>query len=345
MLTDIALLRGAKRKFAQPFCRSAPAVFMSAIQSNDFIAISPAMLSPKSLPGVNIFIKSNQDSTPTLFCSSDSCASPERLHELSKSGVTKLFIRSSERDDYQAYLRENWEDLVANTDRDPTAQISVISEVMRDVLREGFNGNDTNCIVEACQQVGKAASQVVEGPNVAISKLSNVLHHDFTTFTHCTNVSLYCTLLAKALGYSGTELEEISIGGLLHDVGKLQIDNRILTKPGRLDEAEFREVQRHPLAGFEQLTHCDSVTFGQLMMAYQHHERIDGSGYPVGCVGSEIHPLARLCAIVDVYEALTARRPYREPMSESTVMSLLNKGSGTEFDPEMLTCWQQQIAL
>ena len=87
----------------------------------------------------------------------------------------------------------------------------------------------------------------------------------------------------------------------------------------------------------------DDLSFGQLMMTYQHHERMDGSGYPVGCLGDEIHPWAKLCAIVDVYEALTSNRPYRSPMTPKTALTLLDKGEGTEFDPEMLKCWRQLI--
>ena len=82
---------------------------------------------------------------------------------------------------------------------------------------------------------------------------------------------------------------------------------------------------------------------GQLMMAYQHHERLDGKGYPVGCVATDIHPWARLCSVVDVFEALTSQRPYRTPMPRSKALMLQQRDSGTAFDPEMFACWKNII--
>jgi HD-GYP domain-containing protein (c-di-GMP phosphodiesterase class II) len=218
-----------------------------------------------------------------------------------------------------------------------------MSEVMRDVLSEEFSAGDTTEIVLASQQLSKGTCDILLDEPIVARQLCNVLHHDYATFTHCTNVSLYCVMLARELGFSGGELEEIAVGGLLHDLGKLQIDERILTKPGRLDEFEFREIQKHPLTGFRELVTRDDLSLGQLMMAYQHHERLNGSGYPVACEGDEIHPWAKLCAVVDVYEALTSQRPYRLPMTHKTALAVLEKGIGTEFDAEMVRCWKHLI--
>jgi HD-GYP domain-containing protein (c-di-GMP phosphodiesterase class II) len=99
----------------------------------------------------------------------------------------------------------------------------------------------------------------------------------------------------------------------------------------------------HPILGFRKLAHRPELNEGQLMMAYQHHERIDGRGYPVGCVGSEIHPWAKLCSVVDVFEAVTSRRPYRQPLSRSKALELQERESGTAFDAEMLKCWKSVI--
>ncbi len=99
----------------------------------------------------------------------------------------------------------------------------------------------------------------------------------------------------------------------------------------------------HPVLGFRKLAHREDLFEGQLMMAYQHHERLDGKGYPVGCVESDIHPWAKLCAVVDVFEALTSQRPYRTPMPRSKALMLQQRDSGTAFDPEMLACWKSII--
>ncbi|MFG0262632.1 MAG: HD-GYP domain-containing protein, partial [Novipirellula sp. JB048] len=135
----------------------------------------------------------------------------------------------------------------------------------------------------------------------------------------------------------------ITTGGLLHDLGKLDIDERILNKPGRLDEGEFREVKRHPGLGFRKLAKRTDLTEGQLLMVYQHHERVAGHGYPVGCVGSEIHPWAKICAVVDVFEALTSHRPYRKPLSRIKALEVLEREGSASFDLEVLECWKSII--
>ncbi len=129
--------------------------------------------------------------------------------------------------------------------------------------------------------------------------LFTILRHDWRTYTHSFNVASYCLLLAKALGiHDEQELEEIALGGLLHDVGKLRMPATLLTKKGPLTKSERQVVERHPADGFKQLSDRGDLSWTQLMMVYQHHEKIDGTGYPVRITGEDIHIWARLWAAV-----------------------------------------------
>ena len=119
----------------------------------------------------------------------------------------------------------------------------------------------------------------------------------------------------------------------------LGIDQRVLAKRGRLSIEEYREVQRHPVVGLVQLAACSDLTQGQLLMVYQHHERLDGSGYPVGVVDDEIHCWAKLCAVVDVFAALTSDRAHRSAMPTLQALECLQRDLGNSFDPEILACW------
>ena len=315
----------------------------TANTTDGLIPISMATLSPHSLLGIDIYLRANSHSPSVLFCRADEYPDFSRLLPLVSQGVNKLFIDSSDRGRYQKYLRENWADLLADESSPVANRAAIMSEVIRDVLNEEFSSGNTDSMVAASQRLGNVTCDLLSDQNIIAQQLCNVLHHDYATFTHCTNVSMYCVLLARELGFSNSDIKEIAVGGLLHDLGKLQIDERILNKPGRLDDFEFREIKKHPGIGFSLLVDREDLSFGQLMMTYQHHERFNGSGYPVGCLGDEIHPWARLCAIVDVYEALTSHRPYRSPMSPKTALAVLDKGDGTEFDTEMLQCWRQLI--
>lgn len=316
---------------------------MQFTSTEGLIPISMATLSPTALLNIDIYLKSSANAAPILFCAADELPDLERLTPLVSQGVNKLFIDASDRETYQQYLRQNWANLLTDESSPVANRAAVMSEVIRDVLNTEFSGGDTESIVNASQKLGRGTCNLLGDHIVVARQLCDVLHHDYATFTHCSNVSMYAVLLARALGFSKSDVEEIAVGGLLHDLGKLQIDSRILTKPGRLDDFEFREVKKHPVTGFAALVDRQDLSYGQLMMVYQHHERLDGRGYPVGCVADEIHPWGKLCAIVDVYEALTSNRPYRSPMTPKTAMAVLDKGDGTEFDSEMLKCWRQLI--
>jgi HD-GYP domain-containing protein (c-di-GMP phosphodiesterase class II) len=173
--------------------------------------------------------------------------------------------------------------------------------------------------------------------------MMKVLHHDYATFTHSANVAFYCGMLAAELGYPKQVVEDITAGGLLHDLGKLEIRDELLRKPDKLTDFEFREIRMHPTLGFKKLAHREDLVEGQLMMTYQHHERLDGKGYPVGCVEDEIHPWAKMCTVVDVYEALTSNRAYRKAMTQKTALQIMEREVGTAFDPELFQCWQSII--
>ena len=151
-------------------------------------------------------------------------------------------------------------------------------------------------------------------------------------------------MLAKALGIVDRQcLERIATGGLLHDLGKLEIPEAILTKEGKLTDQEFATIKRHPTIGFRKLCHRTDLDFAQLMMVYQHHERLDGKGYPVGVGTGEIHEWGRICAIADVFEALTSTRPYRAAMRPKAAFDIMDRQSTTGFDTEMYQCWKMTI--
>ena len=180
---------------------------------------------------------------------------------------------------------------------------------MRDVLETQFRTGETDQTVSEAARLGAVTANIVCNDQFAASDMFRVLHHDYATFTHSANVAFYAGMLAAELGYDPHDVELMTTAGLLHDLGKLAIDEKILCKPGRLTDEEFDVIRLHPTVGFEQLNYREDLTEGQLMMVYQHHERPDGKGYPVGVVDSEIHSWAKICSVVDVSEALTVIGP------------------------------------
>jgi HD-GYP domain-containing protein (c-di-GMP phosphodiesterase class II) len=125
-------------------------------------------------------------------------------------------------------------------------------------------------------------------------------------------------------------------GGLLHDVGKLGISNRILDKPGALTPQEFEQITLHPLHSWEILSHVEA--FSHLAAAAsRHHERLDGKGYPRGLGEGDLELTTRIITVADVFEAITANRPYRSPMPTSRVLQVLEDGAGSALDPDVVS--------
>ena len=133
------------------------------------------------------------------------------------------------------------------------------------------------------------------------------------------------------MDFSDDEIEEIYYAGLIHDVGKLGIDNKIINKSGKLTDEEYAEIKRHPDFGYEILKGI-SVKGKFADGAMCHHERIDGKGYPEGLTGDKIPLLAKIIAVADAYDAMTSKRSYRDVLPQAAVREQIEKGSGTQFD-------------
>lgn len=154
------------------------------------------------------------------------------------------------------------------------------------------------------------------------------------THGHSLRVTLYSLAIAKKLNLSDELLEEIETAGLLHDIGKIAIPEKILLKPGKLTEEEFQIIKTHPELGEKLVTNIKKL---QLISNWlkSHHERYDGKGYPEGLAGEAIPISSRIIAIADTYDAMTSNRSYRNALDHETAMAEIQRCSGSQFDPKL----------
>jgi len=183
---------------------------------------------------------------------------------------------------------------------------------------------------------------VHNGYIVTVRSLSNAIEaKDKYTQGHCENVTKYSLETAKILGLSEEDLVVLEYAALLHDVGKIGIPSSILNKPTRLSEEEFDIIKTHPTIGYEILKDIEFLKRSALII-YQHHERIDGKGYPRGLTKDELDILTRIITVTDAYDAMTSARPYRkEPLSHKEAMEILIEGSGTQFDGDIVDAFRK----
>jgi HD-GYP domain-containing protein (c-di-GMP phosphodiesterase class II) len=171
---------------------------------------------------------------------------------------------------------------------------------------------------------------------VVLAALSQAIEaRDPYTRGHSARVSALAVVIARRLGWRGSRLSGLRLGGLLHDVGKLNLDDAVLRKPGPLDEREYSEIKRHPLAGARLIRRLEALRPALPYILF-HHEWWDGSGYPSGRSGEQIPVGARIVAVADAFDAMTSPRPYRPPLPLRGALAQVAGGSGTQFDPRVV---------
>jgi len=193
-------------------------------------------------------------------------------------------------------------------------------------------------VEQRTKQLKQALETIKNASLETIQRLSKAAEYkDEDTGAHILRMSHYCAVLARQMGLTDREVENIFHSAPMHDVGKIAIPDRILLKPGKLDADEWKILKQHTTLGGKLLESSSSKFFKTAeVIALTHHEKWDGSGYPMGLKGSEIPLVGRIVAIADVFDALTARRPYKEPFSLKKSYAIIRESKGKHFDPDVV---------
>lgn len=168
-----------------------------------------------------------------------------------------------------------------------------------------------------------------------------VAKKDAYTYGHSDRVERYVTKIGEKLRLSQQEMDHLLDCAFFHDIGKIEIPDEILQKPGKLTAEEWETIKKHPITGRNMLLNTPLADIADIVS--QHHERIDGKGYPKGLKSEEICIEAKVIAVVDAFDAMTSRRPYRPARSPSDALIELRSKSGTQFDPEVVEAFSQVL--
>ena len=203
-------------------------------------------------------------------------------------------------------------------------KLDAINAGITDFLTKPFDGEELLARIRTLVRLKRFADVFEEAREVIIALAGTIDARDPYTAGHSERVSYYAEMLGKMIGLSYEEQKVLHFGGLFHDIGKIAIRDDVLLKPGKLTPEEFKEIQRHPVAGRELLKGMRTIE-AAMPIVYHHHERFDGSGYPEGLKGENIPLLARVASVADVYDALTTSRPYRAAMTRSEALEVMEK--------------------
>lgn len=172
--------------------------------------------------------------------------------------------------------------------------------------------------------------------------LSGVSEHDNYTYVHSLRVATFLSLFGNVLGIKGDDLMTLSTGGLLHDVGKMHIPHEVLNKPGKLTESEFAIMKSHVNCTVDFLEETSDLPKGVLIVAGQHHEKLDGTGYPYGIEGVKLNELARMASIIDIFSAITDRRVYKDPVPPEQALKIMANMKG-QLDQQLLSVFREML--
>ncbi|HEV2972450.1 MAG TPA: HD domain-containing phosphohydrolase [Pirellulales bacterium] len=309
---------------------------LDEVQSRGFVPIAVDTLLPSAVYDFDLYLRQSAADRLTLYRRRSYPLAQSDLDRLLQEGVRTLHVPFDDRDVYTSYLKS----LLAESHRfTPQQKYKILKGAARSLLSETFSGNSLDSHVQSVDTLSQQMVESICSDDLLLRDVFFLMTHDYYSYTHVTNVSTYCLALARELGIRDRqELVTLVGGALLHDLGKRHLPPGLLNKAGKLTQPEMALMRQHPQQGFEELCLRGDLNWGQLMMVYQHHERLDGKGYPVQVGGDEMHPWAKLCAVADVFDALTSARPYRKAVAIDAALEFFERRSGVAFDAEIVRC-------
>lgn len=204
------------------------------------------------------------------------------------------------------------------------AQRSVASTVLQDTME------DVQLLVES-------TVTYLARSRVAFEALLWATIHDYSVYTHAVNVAVYALGLGRSIGMDEGDLRDLGMAAFLHDIGKTRIAIEVLNKPGPLTKEEWAIMRQHPVWGEEILSDSGDLPMNVLTVVSQHHERLDGMGYPRGLAGGELHRFSTIVSLVDAFDAMTSSRCYASARTPYTALTLLKDEVGDKYDPHLFT--------
>ncbi len=297
-----------------------------------YMPIPPGAVIPGALPDFRIYVR-NPQGAYTLWAQEGNKVTAEQLGRLTEGGYTAIYVDIEEQFKYDQYLEDNLGSILENRAASDDQKAEIFSRVSTNVVKGAFEtslglGTMDRGALQRTQKLIENALQFIQEAK-SLQALAKLIGHDYQTYAHATKV-LWFTVSFLRLNQGileqidpaypdfedGRKIEmfrHCAVGALLHDIGKSLVPRAILDKADPLTEVEWEVMKRHPLSGLAMLIDTDIPDFVRKAVL-QHHEDYDGTGYPLGLEGTAINALARVIRIIDVFDAMTSRRPYKDPV-------------------------------
>lgn len=303
----------------------------------------------KNAEAGNILAKDVYGSRDTLILKGGTVLTPEHIYSMMMQNIDTIVIEENTRgnakrktetvvSEYQKRLMAT--DEFKKFDRQYEEELDKLKGSINNIVSKNADENDIRQMVTQTINITK---NITPGVNV-FDMLNSMKSYDDSTFAHCINVSLICHVFAKWLDMSEEEVRIATECGLFHDIGKVMIPIEVIAKPGKLTSEEYDVIKTHAMKGYEILKNYDCIEDDVKMSALMHHEKCDGSGYPLGLKGDKINKYAKMVAIADIYDAMTSARVYRGPLCPFKVIQIFEEEGLTKYDPKYIMTFLTNVA-
>ena len=307
-------------------------------QRSECFAVPLGVMQPGTVAPVDLYIGPGDGSEVILYKSAGAPLQEETRSRLLERGVARLFLSKKDERTYREYVEANLEAIIRD-DIMPREEVSQLvyessSRVMGDVFENPRSGGHLR---RARRMVEATVQAVLKDPS-SLWCMASVASHDYYTYTHCVNVGMFMAAAAHdILGVTDRqELNAIGLGGVFHDIGKTEVPEQILSKPGKLTAEEFEIIKKHPVNGLELVLQHQKLAPVSSHIIRHHHERFAGGGYPSSKPEADMPAQVRLATIVDVYDALTTNRSYAKARTPFAALELMMEQMNGHFDPDLL---------
>lgn len=297
--------------------------------------LDSALVQDDTIIDFDLYIWPDGVRVPVLYRNKNLPFLAEHRERLDDSGASELLAREDESSAINRYVERHLDRIVASPGIPTKTKARILYRSSLQLAKDILERPDTSDNLARSEDVVRSTIGYILKGKDAFQQLVSITSYDYYTYTHSVNVCAMGLALAEKVGLSSqAQLMEFGVGALFHDVGKTKISLAVLRRRGVLSDEEWVLMRKHPEVGLSLIDPEAPFTESSKAVIVQHHERMDGSGYPRGRKGDDIHPFAKVAGIVDVFDALTTRRSYKDAIGSYAALKLMKEGVGDHFDED-----------
>jgi len=311
------------------------------MKQKKYTSIDKRLITEGSNIDFNLFLSNESKNVMTLFLQSDSAVDGNAKVKLRE--IEMLYVNEEDESRYKAYVERHLQSIAQNSDIPTEQKGRLVYEKAAEAIDAMFKNPESLENVKRAQPVVNSFIDIILQDLNAVESLLKITAHDFYTHTHSINVSIYTLSLGSFLGIAGKDLETLGMAAILHDLGKSKVDYDIINKNGKLTDEEFDHMKKHPALGYDIAVKLGISDQRILTGIRHHHEKMEGGGYPDNLKRDQISEFARIIGVCDVFDALSTKRSYKDPMSSFESLRLMKQQMKGHLDMSMVDAFIKML--